>query len=88
MNSVPTLKSSVIAKFEPERLNALITEMERRGFNFRPIIVNDLARFNTNIEEMTNYNLDYAGWWGCPHRVEAYTIRTYLRNDYYLRNDE
>ena len=81
MNSVPTLKSSAIAKFQPEQLNNLIAEMERRGFKtFRGIIENDLARYNTSISKMVNYNLDYAGWWGCPHFVEAYTIRPHLRN--------
>ena len=79
MNSVPTLKSSAMAKFKPEQLEELIKEMERFGYDFRPIIVMDLAKYNTSIREMKNYNLDYAGWWGCPHRVEAFTIRTSLR---------
>ena len=81
MNSVPTLQSSAIAKFKPEQLNDLIAEMERRGFkSFRRIIENDLARYNTSIPKMINFNLDYTGWWRCPHYVEAYTIRPHLRN--------
>ena len=81
MNSVPTLKSSAISKFAPGQLKPLIKEMEKRKFNFEHIIVNDLAKYNTNIDKMINFNLDYGGWWGCPHRVNAYTICPHLISD-------
>lgn len=81
MNSVPTLKSSAIAKFTPQQLKPLIKEMEKRKCNFKNIIINDLAKYGRTIEWMVNFNLDYGGWWGCPHRVEAYTICPHMLSD-------
>ena len=81
MNSVPTLKSSAISKFAPGQLKPLIKEMEKRKFNFKNIIINDLAKYDTTIDKMINFNLDYGGWWGCPHRVNAYTICPHLISD-------
>ena len=78
MSSAHSLKSLVISKFDPEQMRNLIHVMEKLGYDFKIIIESDLAKYNTTIDFMDNFNKDYTGWWGCPHRIAAYTIKPEL----------
>ena len=81
MNSVPTLKSSAIAKFKPEQLKDIIMIMEAKNCKFNTIIRNDLKKYDTSLDFIINFNMDYDGWWGCPHTVAAFTINPNLMED-------
>ena len=81
MSSVPSLKITVISKFAPEEMMKITEIMEKKGCKFNNIIKFELAKYDTSLQKAHDFNRTYDGWWGCPHKLDAYTIRPDLMSD-------
>ena len=83
MSSAPSLKVIVISKFNPEEMMKIIDIMEKKGCKFNNIIKNELAKYDTSVHKAHDFNRTYDGWWGCPHKLDAYTIKPELMSNHY-----
>ena len=81
MSSVHSLKSLAISKFYPEQMEQITVIMEDLGYDFKIIIDSDVHLFNTSIEKIKNFNIDYDGWWNTPYRIAAFTTNPELHDE-------
>ena len=81
MSSVHSLKSLAISKFYPEQMEQITVIMEDLGYDFKIIIDSDVHLFNTSIEKIKNFSIDYDGWWNTPYRIAAFTTNSELHDE-------
>ena len=55
----------------------IINIADKNGYNFN-FIKQDVAKFDTTLEKMHDFNTRFDPWWGLPHRIEAYTTNKSL----------
>lgn len=81
-NSVPTLLHIAISKFLPNQLQQVKDILENQYDYDMCFITMDLEQHDATLEGMHEFNMFYDGWFGCPHRIEAFTIRPELYYNY------
>ena len=73
MPLVNSLLSICIAKYHPNQMMQIIEIADRNGYDFN-FIEQNVAKFDTTLEKMNDFNRRFEPWWGLPYRVAAYTI--------------
>ena len=72
MPSANTLLSICIAQYYPDQMMRIIETADKHGYDFS-FIEQNIAKFNTTLQEMDDYNKRYEPWWGMPYKVVAFT---------------
>ena len=80
MSSVNSLLITCITKFYPDQMLQIIGIANENGYDFS-FIEQEIAKHNTTLEAMNDFNREYEPWWGLPHIIAAYTTNKSILSD-------
>ena len=77
--NVPTLLSICISRYYPEEMKEVFEILDDIYGQDPIFIVLQLRNGGyPTIQQMCDFNQRFAGWWGLPHRIAAFTIQPEL----------